>query len=424
MSTRRSLLVVAAALVLALLVNVIVWSLYRHARSALEGVLDQRLDAMGHAAARLLPAALDKGRETADGALADLARAQRLEGATLLGADFVILADARGARAPSHANLMTLDADRLRAAQGGSAAVGWGYNVEGIAFQSGYFPLPASGGVLVLEAGLEWSREEVARVRTAYIAAALGSTMLGLLAAIVAWLALRSLERARLRYGRSERLAAVGQMAAMVAHEVRNPLGSIRAGVEVMREGLPASSRDVATDVLEEVDRIGTVTEEFLALARGGSLRVARCDVAALVREVARTVARDPVTADVRIEARGPEEGLDIVADEARLRRVLANLVLNAAQIGGGGTNVLLEARAIAGGVEVRVVDDGPGVPAAMRARLFEPFVSGRAGGTGLGLALSKRIVEQHGGTLDLVPTRRGATFRLFVPPEPPLSGE
>ena len=427
MSTRRSFAVTGTALLLALVVNVIVFWLYRRATSALEGVLDQRLEAAGTAATRLLPDLIGRGRGSADAALAALAGSLQLEGASIVGVDYAILADARGQRAPARANLIALDAERLAAARRGGAAVGWGYTVEGLRFQSGYFPFPSgapAGAVLVLDAGLEWSREEVARVRSAYLAAAASATALGFLTALGAWLALRSLERARLRYGRSERLAAVGQMAAMVAHEVRNPLGAIRAGLEVLREGLPEAGQTMAGEVLEEVDRIGGVTEEFLTLARGASLRVARCDLAELVREVARTVRRDPAAADVRIEAHAPDGALEVVADEARLRRVLLNLTLNAAQIGGAGTTVRLDARAVPAGVEVLVVDDGPGVPASLRGRLFEPFVTGRAGGTGLGLALSRRILEQHGGLLELAPSARGATFRMLVPLEPTIAAE
>jgi signal transduction histidine kinase len=429
MRAQRGWAVVGVAVALSLAVNVIVWSLYDRARGALESVLDQRLLAMGLATARLLPGELGRGRATVDATLLELSREQRLEAVSVLAADLTVIADARGARAPGRANLLKLDADRLQAAQqGGPGSVGWGYSLEGLRFQSGYFPIRGqAGAVLVVEAGQEWSQGAVSAVRTSYLAAATGATGLGLLAAIALWWTLRSLEQARLRHGRAERLAAVGQMAAMVAHEVRNPLGSIRAGVELLREQIPEQipgARETTGELLEEVDRIGAVTDEFLALARGAPLRIGPCDVGELLREIVESVRRQPAAQHASIALTLGEQSLEVLADRERLRRVFQNLLLNAAQVGGDGVRITVDARSCEGGVEVRVVDDGPGIPPALQGRLFEPFVSGRPGGSGLGLALSRRILEQHGGSLRHVPgAGRGTTFRVVVPGEPPTGG-
>ena len=231
--------------------------------------------------------------------------------------------------------------------------------------------------------------------------------------------ALRVQEGARLAYGRAERLATTAQLAAIVAHEVRNPLQTIRAGVELLGERHPddARGKELSLEILEEVDRLNRLTQDFLLLAREAPLHRAPVDLRGLLYDVAgRGGRRLP---DVQVEV-SVAEGLPSIAGDAdALRRVFANLVQNAAQASGGRGRVRLAAEAAPGGVAIRVVDDGPGVSDAVRARLFEPWSSSREGGTGLGLSLSRSIVERHGGKLSLEATARGATFRVLLRSEP-----
>ena len=231
--------------------------------------------------------------------------------------------------------------------------------------------------------------------------------------------ALRIQETARLAYGRAERLSTTAQLAAIVAHEVRNPLQTIRAGVELLGErariqgGDDARGRELTREILEEVDRLNRLTQDFLLLAREAPLHRTPLDLGGMLYDVAGSVGRRLPEAQIEVSV---ADALPVVHGDAdALRRVFANLVQNAAQASGGAGVVRLSAEAAANGVAIRVVDDGPGVSEAARARLFEPWSSAREGGTGLGLSLSRSIVERHGGKLSLETTTRGAAFRVFL---------
>jgi two-component system, OmpR family, sensor kinase len=200
----------------------------------------------------------------------------------------------------------------------------------------------------------------------------------------------------------------------MVAHEIRNPLGVIRGSVELVRArsgaALSPADGEALLDVLGEADRLRRLTDDFLDLARDPAIAEAPVDVSALAEDAARAVRRSHGALAVHVEGSARAR-----ADPARLRQVLSNLLVNAAQA--GARNAWVRADAQDGRARIVVRDDGPGVDPALRARLFEPFATGRAEGTGLGLALSRRIVERHGGTLRLLDGGSpGAAFEVQLP--------
>jgi len=121
---------------------------------------------------------------------------------------------------------------------------------------------------------------------------------------------------------------------------------------------------------------------------------------------------------DARIEAIAPAAPVSAPADANKLRQAIHNLVLNAVQVGGAGTRVQLEVGADGGRARITVADDGPGVPVELATTLFEPFVTARPGGSGLGLAVARRVAERHGGALVLesIPGERGARFSIYLP--------
>jgi signal transduction histidine kinase len=394
-------MVLAATLALAGIVNVLAYGIYRSARDAVAYTLDQELEALGRSTARWMADARDVTMQ----ALAD---EHHLDDAYLVDSHGRVLA---GAHHAAGSQLEGFDAQRWqRAFDGwpGTAGVRRGEKTRAM------FAVDHLRAVLVLEAGEAYRAPERV-LRTAW----LGGVAVSLALVIVFFWTLQrtllALERSRLEHGRSERLGALGQMAAMIAHEVRNPLGILRAQVELMREKA-AGSRERLDDMLSEIDRINRVTEEFLALARDAPLQLADCDVRSVVSEAIERAKLAPQIRDAQLDVALPDAPLPVRADEAKLRQVLFNLLLNAAQMGGAGVKVHIEAARDGAGVLVRVRDDGPGVPKEVRDRIFEAFVSARPGGSGLGLAAARHIVERHGGRLELEESTRGASFAIHLP--------
>src|SRR5436190_11336016 len=228
---------------------------------------------------------------------------------------------------------------------------------------------------------------------------------------------------------RAERLEAVAELSSSLAHEIKNPLASIRSSVEQLGRSSRANPEEkfLANLIVRESDRLSRLLSEFLDFSR---VRVTECrpvDLHSVAEAAIRHVRQHPdCAAGVKITLEGgptPMEG-----DEDLLHRVVSNLVLNAVQAAGTRAAVkvrtgLAAANELPGGagidnpVALRISDNGPGIPAELQERLFEPFATGRVGGTGLGLAIVQRAVEAHRG-LVLVETKAGGgtTFNVYFP--------
>jgi len=219
----------------------------------------------------------------------------------------------------------------------------------------------------------------------------------------------------------SEKLAAIGQLAAGVAHEVRNPLGVIRSSAAMILEDLAPGS-DAAragSFIVEEVDRLNAVVRGLLDYARPLAPRREPLTVEALVQAVTPLVEETLRRQGMRLRA--ATTTVTIVGDPDLLAQLMLTLIENAAQAGGEvGGEIVVSLRRVSGAVELAVSDDGPGVDPAIAARIFEPFFTTRAQGTGLGLALAARVAQAHGGELVLRsghgPGGRGACFVLRAP--------
>jgi signal transduction histidine kinase len=224
----------------------------------------------------------------------------------------------------------------------------------------------------------------------------------------------------------SERMAALGTMAGMLAHDFRGPMTIIRGYAETLVDGLisPADLQARATLIMNAVDRLERMTTETLDFARGGGKLARRTLPLRLLLEdfASGLVDEVPGMQIVSDHAVGTET---IAVDVDKLRRVLSNMAANARDALGGKGTLTLQARvALRDGapwLALLVFDDGPGVPPEIRDRVFEPFVTkGKKQGTGLGLAVSKRFVEDHGGQVELLPEGPGARFRISLPLHPP----
>jgi signal transduction histidine kinase/HAMP domain-containing protein len=231
--------------------------------------------------------------------------------------------------------------------------------------------------------------------------------------------------RTKERLIQTERLAAMGRMAAHVTHEVRNPLSSIGLNVEMLEEEIAAGGPEAGAllrAIQREVDRLTQITEEYLRIARLPAPRLGPEDPGALVRDVARFVSREMESTNVRLEV-DVEPSLPLVPiDEAQIRQSLLNLLRNAREAMPAGGRIVLGAHREDDGVAISVRDEGEGIPDDRKERVFDVFFSTKERGTGLGLPLTREIVVAHRGRVrceDAAPTgegRGGTVFTIWLP--------
>jgi signal transduction histidine kinase len=215
---------------------------------------------------------------------------------------------------------------------------------------------------------------------------------------------------------RHERLATFGQLVGSIGHELRNPLGVIESSLYILRGRIGTDER-----AKKHVDRIGeqlvianSIVSALLDMIRDRPLAPERVEVRAVLDEVSRMLAAPP---GVRIVMEGMEDLPALAADPAQLRQALANLVENAVHAVGDQGEVRVVGKRKGETVEIAVEDTGPGVDPEVRRRLFEPLITTKAKGIGLGLALVKRIVERHRGTVTYTaPAGSGARFVVELP--------
>jgi two-component system sensor histidine kinase HydH len=229
----------------------------------------------------------------------------------------------------------------------------------------------------------------------------------------------RTLQQREREIRRAERLAAVGQLAAGVAHEVRNPLTSVQLLVQTARRDPTAGgldSNDLAL-IDAELGRIEQSLKAFLDYARPAKPERIACDPATIVRDALNLIRARADQQQIDIRFAPPSAPAVLLADPQQLRQVILNLLLNAldAMPTGGTLEVLV--RSVGGRVELSVIDSGTGIAVDILPRLFEPFATGKETGLGLGLVVSKRIVEDHGGTITGVNRPKGgAQFVVGLP--------
>lgn len=222
---------------------------------------------------------------------------------------------------------------------------------------------------------------------------------------------------AEARAAEAERLASLGRLAAGLAHEIRNPLGGIAGSIELLRssDGLTDEDRRLCEIVQREADRLNDLVGDMLDLSRPREPQREEVNVSQLAKDVVALATRSGRGEDVLVRYDGLES-LRVYADSSQLRQVLWNLVRNAVQASSAGFEVVVRVHMLPSGESaIEVSDHGPGIPVEGRSRIFDAFFTTRSQGTGLGLAVVKRIVDAHGWDIDVVGTE-GATFRVRIP--------
>jgi two-component system sensor histidine kinase PilS (NtrC family) len=230
---------------------------------------------------------------------------------------------------------------------------------------------------------------------------------------------------------RAQRLEAVAELSASLAHEIKNPLASIRSAVEQMstRKAASDDERTLGNLIVRESDRLSRLLSEFLDFARVRVTRRESVDVGAVARQAAALAGAHPGRADDAIlEVRIADGVHEMLGDEDLLHRAVFNLVLNALQATRPGTHVRVSVAEATreqiprgvpfdgGCIAIQVIDEGPGIPPEVQDRLFEPFTTTKPGGTGLGLAIAHRAVEAHRGVVLVDTDASGTRFTVLLP--------
>lgn len=214
-------------------------------------------------------------------------------------------------------------------------------------------------------------------------------------------------------------LATIGESAAVLAHEIKNPITAVNLALRAVAKQLGEDDRAVLEDLVTRMQRLEAIMRRTLTFARPLSLQIGAVDGTELVDHVVRALRTEIVRRGANVRASVEPTGLVFNGDRQLLDEVLTNLIKNALESRSGPVNVLVSVRpASDGGVYLSVEDDGPGIADSVSATLFKPFITTKSTGTGLGLAFCKKIVDEHGGELQVVRSLNlgGARFEVRLP--------
>lgn len=218
---------------------------------------------------------------------------------------------------------------------------------------------------------------------------------------------------------RAEHLAEIGQLAASLAHEIKNPLAGISGAIQIIRESLGGEDphRPILTEVLGQIRRLDATVKDLLQYARPIPPRLKRCTVGDVIKRVTGVLREEPALQNVQIEHVGLADGTIVMADENQIEQLLLNLIINAAHASREGDRIVVEANPNEEYVDLIVRDFGAGMSQEVRNHAFEPFFTTKSKGTGLGLSICRRIVEAHGGTMNLESeSGHGTTVSIRLP--------
>jgi signal transduction histidine kinase len=200
----------------------------------------------------------------------------------------------------------------------------------------------------------------------------------------------------------AERLAAVGELAASVAHEIKNPLAGIRGACEIMSDLLPSDDprRELSTEVHRQIDRLDRTLRDLLLFSRPPATRLEPSDLHGAIEHVLAVLLRDAQTRGVAVVRRYSVTMPEVPLDAQQMEQVFFNVLLNAFQAMGFAGTVTITTEADEREVRVRIRDTGPGISKENADRIFKPFFTTRSKGTGLGLAIVRNIISAHGGRI------------------------
>ncbi|MFQ5834981.1 MAG: ATP-binding protein, partial [bacterium] len=230
---------------------------------------------------------------------------------------------------------------------------------------------------------------------------------------------------------RSKKLAALGEMSAGVAHEIRNPLGVIKSSAQMLRDEFkPVETRgeyqELTTFIIEEVNRLNRVITEFLSFARPTPPNLQRVNINEIIDKTIQLIAsQEKVTPDVKIKVETSKNLPVLMGDPEQIIQALLNIVLNSLQAMPDGGELRIAVRGAddaeekypASLIQIQITDTGEGIPVSIRDKIFNPFFTTKEEGSGLGLAIAHKIIENHKGFIEVESeVRKGTTFKIFLP--------
>ena len=219
------------------------------------------------------------------------------------------------------------------------------------------------------------------------------------------------------RLREQEALARLGQMAAVVAHEVKNPIAGIRGALQVIAGRMSADARDkpIVGEIIARLDSLNGIVQDLLVFARPRALRAEPTDLKALVVSTVEHLKRDPSFAGVVIDVAG--DGAVVTVDAEQLQVAIQNVLMNAAQAMNAQGRITIDIERHGAEWTISMADTGPGMPQEVKEKVFEPFFTTRSRGTGLGLPIARRVVEAHGGRIGIdTPAGGGTVVSLSLP--------
>ena len=248
---------------------------------------------------------------------------------------------------------------------------------------------------------------------------------LGKRGAIIVFQDLTEEKRLEEQIRRADRLIVVGELSAGIAHEIRNPLASIRGSIEMLLEELELEDENkrLMNLIIRESERLNTIISDFLEFARIRSSKLEKVHLLQVLDDVFLLLSNHPIATkkEIQVIRNFPIEPIYIKADEEQMRQMFFNICLNAYQFIElkGNLSITIEKVEHNGVIEAKIsiIDNGPGFPNSIRHKIFEPFHTTRKNGTGLGLAIVNRIIENHKGEIEVFSKEgEGTTFMIFLP--------
>lgn len=432
MIARRKAAVAAVVFTILVLtmVNIGWWWYYRSMTTYLEQQLSQRLTGAAATAAlhmtpetvnQLLLDNLDTYAETVV-YLDSIAAIESLSEVTILDLDFDYLASTRPDIPTEGYLLARRNLDYLQNTLNGQTTASALYNIDGTYLKSAYTPLFNNDGfvaaVLAVEAGAGYFDLLATLRRNLYILAGGSAGVIVLLLVFFIFYNRRMAEAEEKLFKAGSR-AALGRMVAVVSHEIKNPLMILRAAGERLEKKYDDAE---ASFITEEVSRLDQIVSGYLSFARGDAeMHRSDVDIVALIHKIIDRMRPQFEAREVALKTEFPRDSFMIAVDSVGLRQVILNLLLNALHAAAdndtGDKTVRLSLEKSTAAVTLRVSDSGTGIKPSQRDKLFEPFFTTKTQGSGLGLYLCRKIVEQHGGTISVGDTDNGrTTFTVVLP--------